>query len=92
MTDGFRDSGAVTAVLSAIWEGYCASTTSFYDDAFEGIRYYMPPEDVSDHKAVVAELPVQVADAIVTLPSCLFPGSAGLLCLGTPHFFISLRP
>ena len=48
--------GAVTAVLSAISGGVLRIDYIFYDDAFEGIRYYMPPEDVSDHKAVVAEL------------------------------------
>ena len=28
----------------------------FYDDRFAGVGYYMPQDDVSDHKAVVAEL------------------------------------
>ena len=28
----------------------------FYDDNFTGVGYYMPDDDLSDHKAVIAEL------------------------------------
>ena len=56
MTDGFRDSGSGYGGTFRYLGGVLRIDYIFYDDAFEGIRYYMPPEDVSDHKAVVAEL------------------------------------
>ena len=56
MTDGFRDSGSGYGGTFRYLGGVLRIDYIFYDDAFEGIRYYMPQEDVSDHKAVVAEL------------------------------------
>lgn len=46
MTDGFRDSGSGYGGTFRYLGGVLRIDYIFYDDAFEGIRYYMPPEDV----------------------------------------------
>lgn len=56
MTDGFRDCGSGYGGTFRYLGGVLRIDYIFYDDTFEGIRYYMPAEDISDHKAVVAEL------------------------------------
>lgn len=56
MTDGFRAAGNGYGGTFRYLGGLLRIDYIFYDDRFEGVRYYMPREDVSDHKAVVAEL------------------------------------
>lgn len=45
MTDGFRDSGSGYGGTFRYLGGVLRIDYIFYDDAFEGIRYYMPQED-----------------------------------------------
>ena len=56
MTDGFRACGSGYGGTFRYLGGLLRIDYIFYDGAFECVRYYMPDEDVSDHKVVVAGL------------------------------------
>lgn len=56
MTDGFRAAGSGYGGTFRYLGGLLRIDYIFYDDAFEGVRYYTLPEPVSDHKAVIAGL------------------------------------
>lgn len=56
LTDGFRDSGRGFGGTFRYLGGVLRIDYIFYDDRFEGVEYYTPQDDVSDHKAVVAGL------------------------------------
>lgn len=56
MTDGFRAVGNGFGGTFRYLGGVLRIDYIFYDDRFAGAGYYMLQDDVSDHKAVVAEL------------------------------------
>lgn len=56
LTDGFRAVGSGYGGTFRYIGGLLRIDYVFYDDHFAGVRYYSPGADVSDHKAVVAEL------------------------------------
>ena len=56
MTDGFQAVGNGFGGTFRYLGGVLRIDYVFYDDKFEGVDYYMPADDLSDHKAVVAEL------------------------------------
>ena len=56
MTDGFRAVGNGFGGTFRYLGGVLRIDYIFYDERFAGVGYYMPQDDVSDHKAVVAEL------------------------------------
>lgn len=55
-TDGFRAAGRGYGGTFRYLGGILRIDYVFYDDGFTGVGYYMPREDVSDHKPVVADL------------------------------------
>lgn len=56
LTDGFRAVGNGYGGTFRYIGGLLRIDYIFYGDAFAGVRYYTPEADVSDHKAVVADL------------------------------------
>lgn len=56
MTDGFRAVGNGFGGTFRYLGGVLRIDYIFYDNRFAGVGYYMPQDDVSDHKAVIAEL------------------------------------
>lgn len=56
LTDGFRAVGNGYGGTFRYLGGLLRIDYIFYDDHFTGVRYYTSEADVSDHKAVVAEL------------------------------------
>lgn len=56
MTDGFRAVGNGFGGTFRYLGGVLRIDYVFYDDNFTGVGYYMPDDDLSDHKAVIAEL------------------------------------
>ncbi len=56
LTDGFRAAGSGYGGTFRYIGGLLRIDYIFYDDAFRCVRYRVLPDDVSDHKAVVAEL------------------------------------
>lgn len=56
MTDGFRAVGNGFGGTFRYLGGVLRIDYIFYDDNFEGVDYYMPADDLSDHKAVIADL------------------------------------
>ncbi|WP_418992856.1 endonuclease/exonuclease/phosphatase family protein [Alistipes sp.] len=57
LRDGFRAAGNGYGGTFRYLGGLLRIDYIFYDnDRFQGVRYYMPRDDVSDHKMVVAEL------------------------------------
>lgn len=56
MTDGFRAVGNGFGGTFRYLGGVLRIDYIFYDDNFTGVGYYMPDDDLSDHKAVIAEL------------------------------------
>lgn len=59
LTDGFRAAGNGYGGTFRYIGGLLRIDYIFYDNHFAAIRYYMPREDVSDHKAVVAALKIR---------------------------------
>lgn len=59
LTDGFRAAGNGYGGTFRYIGGVLRIDYIFYDDHFAGVGYYMPREDVSDHKAVVASLRIR---------------------------------
>lgn len=56
MTDGFRANGSGFGSTFRSLGGMLRIDYIFYNDSFTGVRYFMPDEDVSDHKAVIADI------------------------------------
>lgn len=56
LTDGFRASGNGYGGTFRYMGGLLRIDYIFYDDAFRAVRYYTSDADVSDHRAVVADL------------------------------------
>lgn len=56
LQDGFRKRGSGYGGTFRYLGGLLRIDYIFSDDSFRIVRYYMPPEDVSDHKTVVADL------------------------------------
>lgn len=56
LTDGFRACGNGYGGTYRYMGGVLRIDYIFYDDTFSGVRYYMPQEEISDHKLVIAEL------------------------------------
>ena len=56
MTDGFRAVGNGFGGTFRYLGGVLRIDYIFYDNRFAGVGYYTPQDDVSDHKAVIAEL------------------------------------
>lgn len=56
MTDGFREVGDGFGGTFRYLGGVLRIDYVLYDDHFAGVDYYMPADDLSDHKAVIAGL------------------------------------
>lgn len=56
MTDGFQAVGNGFGGTFRYLGGVLRIDYIFYDDNFTGVRYYIPADDLSDHKAVIADL------------------------------------
>lgn len=56
LTDGFREAGSGYGGTFRYLGGVLRIDYILYNDAFRGVRYFTPRDDVSDHKAVIAEL------------------------------------
>lgn len=59
LIDGFRALGNGFGATFRGMGGVLRIDYILYDDSFQGVRYYMPKEDVSDHKMVVADLRIK---------------------------------
>lgn len=62
LQDGFRKRGSGYGGTFRHMGGLLRIDYIFYDDSFRAVRYYMPEDDVSDHKAVVADLRLERKD------------------------------
>lgn len=56
LTDGFQDVGNGFGGTFRYVGGILRIDYVLYDDQFSGVNYYMPDDDLSDHKAVIADL------------------------------------
>lgn len=56
MTDGFKANGSGFGATFRPIGGVLRIDYIFYDKAFEGVRYYIPREKLSDHRLVIAHV------------------------------------
>lgn len=63
LQDGFRKRGSGYGGTFRYMGGLLRIDYIFYDDRFRAVRYFMPADDVSDHKAVVADLRLERQEA-----------------------------
>ncbi|MEG1760257.1 MAG: endonuclease/exonuclease/phosphatase family protein [Alistipes sp.] len=56
LTDGFQACGSGFGATYRHFVGMLRIDYLFYNDSFQGLRYYMPADDLSDHRCIVAEL------------------------------------
>ena len=56
MTDGFQSNGSGFGATFRPMGGVLRIDYIFFDKAFEGVRYYIPREKLSDHRPVIAHM------------------------------------